>query len=123
MRILTALRIVVALSGFLMLAYVANAYHTSQRQAVLDTGVESKFVSQSGQVQRMGEPGPSMIETARIFVNDLLGREEKPKSDLARLRQRQAFSAKTIEQRRNDSAQAEVEFWTGLMTALGFSGP
>lgn len=123
MGVLKLIQITFALGGFIILAFVANGYHRTQHEAVLGTGVESKFVGRSGQIERMGEKSPSMIETARTFVNGMLGREEKPKSSLSQLRKRQAFNAQTPQERYNAAGDAEIQFWTGLFSKIGLGGP
>ncbi len=123
MIILRTLRIVFALTGFAILAFVGHAYYTTQHSAAFDTGVQSKFVGRSGSVDRMGETAPTFVESTRVFFMGLLGKEDGPKSDLASLRKRQAYNAKSASERQMDSAMAEMEFWGGMMSKLGFSGP
>lgn len=123
MAFLRSVRLIFALGGFGMLAYVAHAYHTNQHDAAFDTGIESRFVDQTGQIDRMGETGPTLIETAKTFVDGLLGREEEPQTGLAALRKRQAYSALSPQQRQMAAMEAEVSFWTGLFGKIGLTGP
>ena len=122
MGILKALRVMIALGGFGLLAFVAHAYHTGQYEAAYSTGAESKFVRTTGQIDRMGQPEPSLVDTAKTFVNGLLGREEEgPTSELAALRKRQAFNYYSPEERQIRSVNTETDFWTGLFSKFGLT--
>ncbi len=124
MGVLKALRLMIALGGFGLLAFVAHAYHTGQHEAAYGTGSESKFVRTTGQIDRMGQPEPSVVDTAKTFLNGLLGREEEePQNGLAALRKRQAFNYYSPEERQIRSVNSETDFWTGLFSKIGITGP
>ncbi|SFR65132.1 hypothetical protein [Litoreibacter janthinus] len=82
-------------------------------------GQTARFVSVDGKVRNPAQGAPTFIESAKIMINGMLGKEEEPKSDLSALHTRTRLSQISYDER----SMREMSFWMDFTSKLGFSGP
>lgn len=82
-------------------------------------GQSARFVSVDGEVRSPAQGQPTFIESAKLMINGLLGKEEKPQSDLSALHTRTRVSKMSYDER----SMREMSFWMDFTSKLGFTGP
>lgn len=116
MRILRLFQITgLCLSLFAFMA-IGHQYYSAM---TAPTGNAARFVSSNGETVQRTHGAPSFIDSTKLFIAGLMGKEPEKTSNLAALHTRTRMSQMSYDER----SMREMSFWMNFTSSLGFTGP